>query len=304
MTPEPATLTTLEDALALFIDFKRGELLKEGTINGYTYVIGLFVQSLPEDRRTVDRVRASDIARFLSAQRDQGIAPTTVKVRYTTLATFFNWCEGCQEIGHPPSPIGHGQRKAVKPPKVPKKEPRRARLEDVHRLIESIRQSSWIDLRDRAMVQLLLDTGLRVGELANLSVADVDITERLVAVRSGKRDKDRYVPFTQASALAVPAYLLSRPYGSVDILFCSNRRSRMTSRGIWRVLDRRCKSAGVQHINPHSIRHLFGLKALNDGMPLEVVSKLMGHESPDFTERVYAPYLTSTIQRIYDQFWK
>lgn len=303
----------LLEVVNLFVAAKQGELVKDATIESYQRHLNLFIASLPPDRAILGKVLASDVSAFLAAERKRGMSPITILDRYVAINVFFNWTESVEELGYPPSPMHRGNRKTVKRPRVPKKEPRRASLDDVRTLIESIPRGTWLDLRNRALIQLMLDTGLRVAEVTNLLVADVDLNGRILLVRSGKGDKDRRVPFSEKSSKEISAYLLYRPECPAKVapyLFVGSMngstlvRGRLTGSGVSQLLERLCKAANLPKINPHSIRHLFGLKALNDGMRVEVLSKIMGHASVDFTLRVYAPLLTGTISKEYAEKWE
>ena len=169
---------------------------------------------------------------------------------------------------------------------------------------------TWVDLRDRAIVRLLHGTGLRVQECAALQVRDVNIAKRVVYVGDGKGSKARFVPFAPIVAVTIMAYLYNRPpwAGPELLLGCVNRHGKpegpLTGSGIRQILERRCQAAGISYMNPHSLRHLFATKALNDGIPLSAVSTMMGHSSTAFTARVYAKWLTDGLVKIYDEHWK
>lgn len=303
----------LLEVVNLFVAAKQGELVKDTTIESYQRHLTKFIASLPPERAKLNSVLASDVSGFLANERRRGMSPVTILDRYVAINVFFNWCESVEELGFPPSPMHRGNRKTVKRPRVPKKEPRRAKLEDIRRLIDSIPRGTWLDLRNRALIQLMLDTGLRVNEATNLLVEDVNLNERILLVRNGKGDKDRRVPFSEKSSKELSAYLLYRPACPPKVapfLFVGSMngsalvRGRLTGSGVSQLLERLCKAANLPKINPHSIRHLFGLKALNDGMRVEVLSKIMGHASVDFTLRVYAPLLTGTISKEYAEKWE
>jgi integrase len=156
----------------------------------------------------------------------------------------------------------------------------------------------------------------RSSDLASLQINDINFAQREIQIFGGKGEKERFVFFTAQTEQALRAYLLilqlTHPALEVDLVFRSavNRRGNVRKRpitpsGIAQMMADRCDAAGVKRINPHSIRHLFGTKALNeDDIPLEVVSELMGHASQEFTERVYAPLTNKKMKREYEQHWK
>jgi site-specific recombinase XerD len=303
----------LDDALRLYADAKSGEFIKQSSIDWYVKQINLFVAYLPPERRYLGALRTSDVTSFLASERKRGMAPTTVKCRYRALDIFFNWLENQDELSNPQSPMRRAGKRTVKPPKVPTQEPRRAKLEDVDTLLNSIPLGTWQDLRNRAIIQLMKDTGLRVSEVVALHVADMDMQAKLLVVRDGKGGKDRRVPFSHQTVKEVSVYLMYRPACPGDVgryLFVSainaggEVRHVLTETGIRQLLKRLCRRNKVPHINPHSIRHLFALKALNDGVRVEVLSKIMGHASVDFTLKTYAPLLTQTMSDEYEEHWK
>lgn len=308
----------LADALTLFLVFRRGEGLKAKTLRGYQMHIQAFIDSLPSDRRVVGAVRTADIATFQAHELER-LKIRSVRGRHRALDIFFNWLSDNDELGNPPNPMRRRDgRLKVKPPRLPKHEPRRAKLADVRQLLAML-PGGVQGQRDHAVIQLLLDTGLRVGEAAALDMEDIDLNRKLVTVRDGKGGKFRVVPFSDDTVQALLTYLAGRPdlvfepgqaeLPSARFLFVAflndfhEIRGRLTVPGIQQLLKRRCKQFGLPHINPHSIRHLFGEKSLNDGMRLEVVSEIMGHSDPGFTKRVYAPLLSKTVQKEYELNW-
>lgn len=301
----------VQEALQLFANHKLGEGIKEKTIKNYLALAKPFIASLPSERQNIGDILPSDITNFLAHERARGLSPVTVRGMWRTLDLFFGWASSNRELGNPPNPMFLSPDKKIKAPKIPKKEPRRARLSDLQRVIDAIPTNTWPALRDRAILCLLMDTGLRVGEAAALDISDIDIKQRLLLVRAGKGDKDRRVPFTEGTAKALLRYWLAKPVYSGTAVFLSAKgghtdavRGRMSVTGIEQMLQRLCKAAGVAHINPHSIRHAFACKAIDDGIRLEVIQKLMGHHDAGFTAKVYAHLSTKAIEKEYNEHWK
>jgi len=299
------------DALRLFEVARNAEGIKPRTVAGYVQQIGLFAETLAPDQRDLRAIRPSDITLFLNAERARGLSPATIRARDRALDIFFNWCEMAPEVASPSPMRNERGRRVLRSPRVPKKDPRRATEEQIATLLSLIPKGNWIDLRDRCLVRLLTDTGVRAGECVAAQVSDIDFTKSLLRVRSGKGDKFRLVPFSELSVKELRAYMMFRPYSRIDgeyfFLGASNEHGspagRLTVSGLQQMLKRRCRRAGIAYINPHSIRHLFGLTALNRGMRIEVVSKIMGHATVDFTIKFYAPLLTETLQREYNAHW-
>lgn len=307
----------LEKLLSAYLEIKRGEGLKRKTVVMYESHIGRFLCSLPPQRRTLELLTVSDVARFLIAEEERGMSIGTRRARHRSLDIWFNWISDQDSYGNPSNLMRRSDgRLKLKPPRKAKHKPRRANLDDLKTVIDSISLSDWIGLRDRSMLLLALDSGLRIGELCALEISDVDIAERTVHVHHGKNDKERKVPFTAATATALALYLMARPgvepsLDYADCLFLSSYtafdvgvRGAFGVSGAQQRLRSICKDIGVSHINWHSIRHLFGTKAINNGLRAETVSLLMGHSDVAFTLRIYAELLPETARVEYNQKWK
>lgn len=296
-------MDSLRPALELFLLFKRAAGLRPKTIDEYRRYIERLIAVVPDDRSATP----SDVASLMAWLLDT-YSVYAARAHYRAIDIFFNWCEDSDELGNPVNPLGHGRRRKVQIPKLPKRKPRRAPQSDVLQLIDSISADDWLGLRDRAIVRFLFDTGVRAGECVGLNISDVDLANRHAIIYGGKGDKDRDVLFTSQCAAMLSTYLAHRPPSSQSCLFASavnddgEVKGRLSVRGLQMMLKRRCKQADLPPINPHSIRHLFGTRSLNNGMRLEAISQLMGHYSVDFTKSFYAEWANDGLQREYDEF--
>jgi len=148
---------------------------------------------------------------------------------------------------------------------------------------------------------------MRVGEVCGLHVEDVNLENQLAHITTSKDGEDRTVPFTAGCASMIETYLANRPAYRLSHIFVGTRgrqiQGAFTVYGARIMISRRCRELGIAHTNPHSIRHMFATRALNAGMRVEVVSKILGHASVDFTLRVYASLLMETVQREYNRHW-
>jgi integrase/recombinase XerC len=301
----------IDSAIRTFLAIKRAERRSPVTVRSYEQLLGLFRASLPPEVMAVEEITTEQCAAFLAAEEgrklnapgspDRHMKATSLAARYRAMRVFLRWSSETYKFANP---------LVFKAPKIDIEPPRRASNEDVEALLASIDGDGWLDFRDRAIVRLLHGTGLRVQECASLALNDLDVAKRLVYVADGKGGKARYVPFTPGVAMHLLAYLLNRPaWSGRELLLGSVNRhgvphGPLTANGIRQMLKRRCRAAGIAYINPHSLRHLFATKALNDGIPLSAVSTMMGHASTDFTARVYAKWLTDGLVAIYDAHWK
>lgn len=271
----------------------------EGRAKSTLYEYRLYLESFHAHcGKALCDVENDDIAKWMVQERAKGYADRSLLARQRALRIFFNWCVENEYL--PRSPL------RMKNPRVKNELPRVASLASVQQLLQHP-ASSWIDYRNRALVHLLLDTGMRIGEAVSLLVAHVDVTTRLIRIPAGKDKEGRAVPITVNCGATITAYLAERPACAGPWLFVGSRWGKPTARftvvGARQMLHRFCHAASVDYINPHSIRHLFATKAINEGIRVEIVSRILGHASVDLTLRIYASLLTGTMQKEYDINW-
>ncbi|HXV75725.1 MAG TPA: tyrosine recombinase XerC [Candidatus Polarisedimenticolaceae bacterium] len=194
---------------------------------------------------------------------------------------------------------------AVPSPRVGKPLPRTLTVDEMFNLLDRIQDVDAISLRDRALLELLYATGLRVSELVGLDLADLDLAGLTVRAL-GKGNKERLVPFGRKAAAAVRSWLeTSGPARAVgrspDALFLNARGGRLTDRSVRRILDRRLREAAiVARMSPHAVRHSFATHLLGGGADLRAIQELLGHSSLSTTQR-YTHVGTEALMSIYDR---
>jgi integrase/recombinase XerC len=199
--------------------------------------------------------------------------------------------------------------RAVASPRRPRRLPEVLPEEEVAALVEAPGAGEGpLALRDRALLELLYASGLRVSELVGLDVDDVDLSERLVRVL-GKRRKERVVPFGKAAAEALrrwlgsgrPALAARAPGRGGEALFLGARGGRLVQRSVARRLDRWVLAAGLpRHVHPHVLRHCFATHLLGNGADLRGIQELLGHASLSTTQR-YTHLDWKRLAEVYDR---
>ncbi len=182
--------------------------------------------------------------------------------------------------------------------------------EEVIRLFESINTDNVIGLRDRAIVELLFSTGLRVSELAALNIKDLNFKTSEFSVR-GKGQKDRPVYVSESAAYILGKYLEARQddfaplfvhYRGTKDDFNNGEYTRLTVRSIQRIVERYAKKAGIaKHVTPHTLRHSFATDLLTNGADLRSVQSLLGH-SNIATTQVYTHVTDPQLQKTHQKF--
>jgi len=157
-------------------------------------------------------------------------------------------------------------------------------VEQIEVLLAQPQGETPLALRDRAMLELLYASGLRVSELVGLELDRVDMKERALSV-CGKGSRERIVPFGRAAAAALAAYLergraLLKPSPRTGVVFLNARGGRLSRMGVWKILRRHARAAGIAtRLHPHLLRHSFATHLLEGGADLRVVQELLGHAS-------------------------
>jgi len=192
-------------------------------------------------------------------------------------------------------------------PKIDKKLPSFLYLEEINKLIETPPGNIIFGIRDRAILELLYGTGMRVGELVNLNIHDIDLYEKIVRV-FGKGSKERILPLGNPSIKALQEYLTSRNIFRKNIsinkndpnaLFLNRFGGRLSARSIRRIIIKYMKIAGLnKKISPHVLRHSFATHLLGGGADLRSVQELLGHESLSTTQ-IYTHITKERLKAIY-----
>lgn len=228
---------------------------------------------------------------------------TSVARKLASLRTFFQFLvrEGTLESN---------PAKQVATPKIERKLPNHLSIEDAVRFIETPDINTDLGRRDRAIIEFLYATGIRVGELVSIDLGDVDFRERMVRV-TGKRKKQRIVPFGEPALQALMLYL-EKTRGTFlnecpeaerepQAVFLHRRGGRLTTRSVGRMIDKYIRQcADIHDISPHSLRHTFATHLLDQGADLRDIQELLGHARLSTTQ-IYTQVSMEKMIEVYDK---
>lgn len=195
--------------------------------------------------------------------------------------------------------------KAVATPKVGKKLPKFFSIDDIFRIMDATNEDKLLIARDRAMLELLYSSGLRVGELVGLNINDIDLSVEIVTVL-GKGGKERMIPVGQTALDAVKKYINKRDlsgskYSHHNALFLNYRGNRLTARSVARILTKYLVKAGIPAKgSPHTLRHSFATHLLDAGADLRGIQELLGHANLSTTQK-YTHITTDRLMEAYDK---
>jgi integrase/recombinase XerC len=248
-----------------------------------------YVQSQPEN---IDMI---DVRGFIAEQIKNGLAKTTASRRLATVRSFFKFL-------HREGYIKSNPAKLVSNPRVPKLLPKYLSIDEVFSLVEKPEGIGFLLARDRAILELLYSSGLRVSELSGLNIDDLNIKEGMIKVR-GKGRKERIVPVGSKAIYAIKSYIVERMLiKSKEIAFFLNRRgTRLTDRGVRRIVVKYARVSGIdRQIGPHTLRHTFATHLLHGGVDLRVLQELLGHSSLSTTQK-YTHLDITHLMDVYDK---
>jgi site-specific recombinase XerD len=207
-------------------------------------------------------------------------APATANNRYRALTALFNFLVDFGEIADSPM-------RNMKPPKVPDVPVPVLSDDQLRRLLAAAEGRDWVARRDTAVLRLFLDSGMRLSELANLSVGDVDLDAR-VAIVVGKGRRPRACPFGAKTAAALDRYLHLRardPYAATSDAMWLGVRGPMGSAGVRSLVERRATQAGIGHVHAHLFRHSFAHRWLAEGGNETDLMRLVGWRTREMLSR-------------------
>jgi len=273
--------------------------LSANTISAYKRDLNKFEEFARKRKLTLESVGRDDLVDFLAGLYRQKLESRTVARQLVTLRNFFRFAQVQDLIAEDPS-IN------LESPKIRRHLPGYLRLEEVEKLLEQPDSKTPTGLRDRAMLEVLYSTGLRVSELTGLGVSDLDA--KVGCVRCiGKGDKERIVPVGKKALGMVEKYLREgRPQllrnakaSSGPALFVNRRGAALSRVGVWKILSAYGRRAGLRvALTPHMLRHSFATHLLEGGADLRSVQLMLGHADISTTQ-IYTHVVEERLKQIY-----
>lgn len=277
--------------------------LSDNTITAYSTDLRQFVEFLSDERGCdgVDEVSENDVSQFMLDLLDRGLKSRTASRKLSTVRGLFEYLVADDHLESDPT-------EPVDAPRYGRNVPTVLSLDEVERLLETPDDSTPEGHRDWVMLEVLYATGLRVTELVELELRDVDLNGGYVHV-VGKGDEQRIVPLGETAVDGLEDYIdRTRPTlleshggpGCTPYLFVTRRGSSMTRQGFWKNLKRYGQEAGIdKSISPHKLRHSFATHLLERGADLRVVQNLLGHSDINTTE-IYTHVAQARLKNMYE----
>jgi integrase/recombinase XerD len=244
-------------------------------------------------------ITLSILSEYLADRKRAGLSASSIKLIVVALKIFFRRLAAHGAIERDPS-------EALSLPRIERYLPETLNEMQVEQLLESIDTKVPLGLRDRAMIELLYASGLRISELANARLENFSTDERILRV-TGKGNKTRLVPVGRKACEALAAYgsaerpkLVKRRSGSE--IFLSERGTKLTTARIWQIVKKHAKRSGLEaNIYPHLLRHSFATHLLSNGADLRIIQEMLGHADISTTQ-VYTHVDQQRLKAVHRQF--
>ncbi|NHM29043.1 site-specific tyrosine recombinase XerD [Neobacillus terrae] len=293
----------MEDHLKDFMHFLIVEKgLAKNTIVSYERDLKSYMIYLKnvETIATLNDVQRVHIVHFLGHLKEQGKSAKTQARHVASIRAFHQFLLRDKATDHDPSVH-------IESPQMERSLPKVLSLEEVEVLLEFPKLNDPYGIRDKAMLELLYATGIRVSELIGLNMGDIHLTMGFVRC-IGKGNKERIIPLGKTAANAVQNYLeiargrlVSKKHKD-DALFLNLRGQRLTRQGFWKILKKLSEEAGIQkELTPHTLRHSFATHLLENGADLRAVQEMLGHADISTTQ-IYTHVTKTRLKDVYRQF--
>jgi integrase/recombinase XerC len=235
---------------------------------------------------------------FLAYLAESNYSPATMARKIATLRSFYRWLERNSAIDANPMTL-------IRTPRQKRRLPKAIDVEQVEKLLSAPNDNTLLGARDRAILETLYSTGIRVSELVGINFGDIDETGQAIVIR-GKGRKERIVPLGTHAMKAILHYLgvmeaNAVPNESTDPLFINKHTTRLSTRSVRRKVSKYLEQVGLDPaISPHTLRHSFATHLLDNGADLRSVQELLGHQSLSTTQ-IYTHLTTKRMRETYDQ---
>ncbi|MEH7110510.1 site-specific tyrosine recombinase XerD [Bacillus sp. JJ1764] len=293
----------MEEQVNNFLRYLSIEAVKaKNTILSYERDLKNYVHYLKkvESLDTFNQVQRVHIIHFLEFLKEQGKSSKTIARHIASIRALHQFLLRDKATDHDPSV-------QIETPRMEKSLPNILSLPEVETLLATPNPADHYGIRDKAMLELLYATGIRVSELIGLDMEDIQLTMGFIRCK-GKNDKERIIPIGKTATEAVSVYLeKGRPHfvskkHQDTALFLNHQGKRMTRQGFWKILKRLAAEAGIAtELTPHTLRHSFAAHLIENGADLRAVQEMLGHADISTTQ-IYTSITKTRLNDVYRKF--
>jgi integrase/recombinase XerD len=293
----------MEDRLDDFIHFlvvERG--LSKNTIVSYKRDLNSYINYLKnvEKLKDLNGVQRPEIVHFLKFLKDSGKSSKTLARHIASIRAFHHFLLREKAVDH--DPTVH-----IESPQHERSLPKVLSMEEVETLLDSPKLTDPFGYRDKAMLEMMYATGIRVSELIGIELSDVHLTMGFVRCM-GKGSKERIIPIGKTASDAIEQYLekgrpkLASKKHRDDSLFLNHHGKGLSRQGFWKILKRLASDSGIEkELTPHTLRHSFATHLLENGADLRAVQEMLGHADISTTQ-IYTHVSKTRLKDVYTKF--
>ena len=286
----------MKEIIAEYEVYLKKQKMSQNTLTSYFRDLETYFSYLKENKvKNVFAVKRTTVNAYVERLRAQGKAHSTISRQTASLKKFYRWGISKKELEVNPV---YG----IELPRVKKKIPEALTTREVVKLLNQPKTTGLKGIRDKAMLELLYATGIKVSEIIGLTLKDVDIRGGMLSLVGSRNE--RYIPFGREAAEALDEYIKkARPYlisnSKEKNLFVNCSGTPLTRQGFWKILRSYAQSAGIKtEITAQTLRNSFAVHLLQNGADINAVSEMLGHNDV-VTTRIYNKVLKDNIKKIY-----
>jgi len=287
----------MEDLIKRFIDFlEKDKRLSLNTLQSYKRDLEQYVSYLKEiNLQNITNTNKTTIIAYLLNLQKKGRATSTISRNLASIRSFYQYATKCKLVDNDPTV-------ELESPRVEKKLPQILSTQEVELLLEQPKCDDLKGFRDKAMLELLYATGIRVSELISLDISDVN--SEMGFIKCNKGSRERIIPIGSMAINALQEYITkSRGHllqdANDNTLFVNINGKRLTRQGFWKIIKQYKNQAKInKEITPHTLRHSFAAHLLENGADLRSIQEMLGHSDISSTQ-IYAQIAKNKIKEIY-----
>ena len=283
--------------LELYLSILESEELSQKTISGYRQRDGAFLRAMAASGISLDQITRVDVRLFLAQLKTNGCVATTIDAYFRSMRAFFNKMivEGILQA---PSPMA-----GMEAPKLPKLIPRTFTRDDIYKMMSLFPHNTFLGIRNRTVLLIFMDTGIRLAEMASIQLADIDREFDLIKI-FGKGAKERVVPLgktTQKMLLKYKTMFRSDPNDRLPCLWLTEEGRPLTRDGVQMMVRRLIRLAGITgvKVGPHAFRHFAATNYLMNGGDKSTLKTMLGHSTYQMVDRYSGSVETQLMQRVH-----
>jgi len=271
--------------------------LSQNTLSAYGSDLRIFAKWLKD--RSLLEADSGQLSKFLASRFHEGIGSRSSARILSSLRRFYGYCLRENRISIDPTAL-------IEAPHIGRPLPSSLSEQDVELLLNAPEVTNILGFRDKAMLEMLYATGLRVSELVNLKFGEISFRQGVVKI-IGKGNKERLVPVGEEAMSWLDGYMNQARKALLgaqqcDYLFVTSRKDAMTRQAFWHIIKRYAKKAGINKtLSPHTLRHAFATHLLNHGADLRVVQLLLGHADLSTTQ-IYTHIARERLKELHSKY--